>query len=1111
MPDGAKKRTPTPEQLAAIESGGRVIVSASAGSGKTFVMIEKLARAIEAGADLDDVLAVTFTRKAAAQMKDKLRAALIRRVENAPAPAKARLKAQIAKIPSAEISTIHSFCARLLRTYFFAAGIDGGFEIISDDDAVAKELKERALDNLFEKKYAENDGQFLHLLKRFMKKRSDGSLKRLVLESYSKVRTVAHYGELLAKCKDLYTDEGFAAVCADLSEIFAEKYGAVYRSVEEFAASFPRTSGEATYKKIFSEMLEACRLSAEGGAFGKAYPLAVTAKPRDGEGDEKAGEAFKNFRKRVADAYNGIREGLASEAEEREAFLKSGETAVAFCGLLSAFDAEYSAVKRDENKLDYNDLEHLTLGLLSDDAIRKEICASLKYVFVDEYQDVNPVQEEIVSSIGSEVFLVGDVKQAIYGFRGSRSLFFAEKYNAFEGGGGTALRLSDNFRSCGKVLSFVNSLFSEAMNSAVCGFDYSKNSKMNAGGAYPDDAGFAGIHVFGKDEREREALSVYSVKEDGKQAGHTREGLAVLSVVEKELRSKIFDLGTGEYRDVQTGDICILTRKNKGDSTEGIIRALRDAGYPVSGAQEPNICALPEVKQTLDILSVIDNAEQDVPLVSCMLSPFGKFTPDELASVRVAYKRQKRMPFRKCCRLYAGEMRSPLAQKLNTFYDKLEAYRDLAEVITAYELIFAVLSDSGLEAEYAAGDGQKLKNVERLASYGEKMTLPAFLAYVKAGGYNLAAPSNAPSDSIKIMSMHAAKGLEFPVVIISDICRTFKGSDAGELLFDEKYLFAPKLYDPENMLVRSTVLRRLVKLRADREELKNELNLFYVACTRAMCDLHIMAESVTEYSPLAALSARSYSQTFDMSRFKADEIAPAAEFAGGSASPALAGSADPRLAEEIESRFMRGYPHAESVDLPVKSSASAILKNMQEDEPYEARHYLFGGEGETGTERGTAYHRFLELCDLTAADEETVSRELENFVASGALTSEQAALLDARELSQILSMPVFGGLEGAEIYREREFLCRLPACDVLGGSARDNVLVQGAIDLMAVSGGKVRIIDYKYSGKTDERLKETYSPQLALYKKAVSLITGCDPADISTCIVNIKLKTQIDL
>ena len=1100
----------TEEQVAAIAARGKTIVSASAGSGKTFVMIEKLVDAVSNGVDLDDVLAVTFTKKAAAQMKEKLRLAIIKRVENA-GEEKPRLKAQLAKISSANISTIHSFCARLIRTYFYALdGVDSGFDIIASDDAVALDMKARAVENLFERLYEEEDKGFKLLLSCFMKKRNDSSLKCLLWEAYDGVRSVAHYTEILENTANLYTEEGFKKVCEEYFSTLKKQIAPLICAVERFKSEFPVTKKAAVYNQLFEEMLCALKTYETVGLFGAKPALTVTAKPRDAADDKEAGASFKDFKNSLKDKYDALCPDIDTEENERVKFFKSREVATAFSNVLLQLDREYAAVKADENKLDYNDLEHLTLQLLSDEGIKKEINSGFKYVFVDEYQDVNPVQEEIISSLCGETFLVGDVKQSIYGFRGSKSVFFTKKFENFEKGHGNALKLSSNFRSSDGVINFANGLFSKLMRPDTCGVDYKKTSVMRAGGQYPAGYGEATIHVFGKQEEEEAELEVYSVLNGGRKSGHTREGLAVLEIVEKELKNTHYDLKKGEYVPTQRGDICILTRKNKGDSVEGIVRALTDQGYTVSGAQEGNVCELSEVKQILDILSLIDNAEQDVPLVTALLSPLGGFCEDELAEIRIAFQGVKPpLSFRKCCEKYSA-LPGAISQKLRIFGGQLQKLRDLADVLPAGELIDELLETFGLESGYGAGGEIKVKNVLRLREEGAALPLAAFLQKIKAGGYDVSAPAPAPSDSIKIMSMHASKGLEFPVVIIADICKSFKGQDYSEVPFDEIFGFAPKAYDRENMLAQKTLLRRLIKTKQDEEELFNELNLFYVACTRAMCNLHILAEEVKPFDDTGFFGARCYADLFDMREFIREEAGDLPDFSAEEYGGTMLHAPDGALAESIEARFMKPYANEISVDLPVKSSASAILR-MRDDEPHEATHALFGGEGETGTDKGTAYHRFLELCDFSKKSAEEIEGEKLNFLNSGRISKEQFGLLSSEELSQILNMPVFADLNGATLYREREFLCRLKAKEILATEAEDYVLLQGAIDLLAVGDFGVKIIDYKYSRKTDEQLIKTYTPQLDLYKKVTAAILHCSPDRISKTIVNIHARRQINL
>lgn len=1107
----------TSEQSAAISAEGKVIVSASAGSGKTFVMIEKLAQSVLNGVDLDDVLCVTFTKKAASQMKEKLRAAIIKKLETASAEEKVRLKSQLSKIGSANISTIHAFCAKLLRTYFYVLDIDSGFDIISSDDATARDLKNRVLDSVFERGYASDDADFKHLLDCFWRKRSDAALRKTVDEAYGKVRGVARYQKMLENCAALYTDEGFDEVCRELSKIRKNAFDRLICAVERFKSQFFVTNKREGFDKIFDEMIAALTISRDGKLFDAKPTLTVSRKPSVGEDDLEADEAFKAFRKQIKKQYDDLHDEYQDRENQKNIFIKSGVTAAAFSRLILAFDAEYAAVKREENRLDYNDLEHLTLKLLENGEIRREIADGFKYAYVDEYQDVNPVQEEIISALTSDSFVVGDVKQAIYGFRGSKSKFFADKFKSYESGTGGALRLSNNFRSSDAVLEFVNALFSDIMTEESCGIDYKNKSQMLRGGLYPEGYGYAQIHVVGAQEKPQDVqLDVYSVKNDCRKTTLTPEGLAVLSIVKRELASTHFDLNARAQVNTRPGDICILTRKNKGYSVDGIVRALASEGYAVSGAQETNICALPEVKQMLDILSLIDNAEQDIPLVTALLSPVGGFTENELALIRVNVDKSKtsiKKSFRQCCKEYSA-LPGVIPDKLKAFYKKLAALRDLAEILPTGELVDELLENYGVESCYGADGERKVKNVLRLAEEGATLPLAAFLEKIKTGGYEISMPQAADSDSIKIMSMHASKGLEFPVVILADISRRFTGVEYCEMPFDEKYGFAPRLYDKQTMRVCDTILRRLVKLRENAEDLKNEYNLFYVACTRAMCNLHLLTSEQKQFDELSKDSAKCYADLFDMQKFNPRPIALYEAQQQKTGASAFIYKPDQALINSIEQKFNWKYAYTQSIDLPLKSSASAILKmNGSEQEPHYRVNEMFKSEydGSTSIERGTVYHRFLELCDFTAKSTGGVSAQLQKFLAEGKISERQFELLNADELVEILNMPVFENVRAFKLLREQEFLCRLKACEVLKTDADDFVLLQGAIDLLAISDGQIKIIDYKYSHKSDSELVSTYAKQLDLYKKVVSKVLKMPESKIATTIVNICLRRQIDL
>lgn len=1109
----------TPEQLAAIQADGKVIVSASAGSGKTSVMIEKICRYLIEGGDLDNVLAVTFTKKAAGQIKEKLRSALIKKLADGDEAVRAHLKKQLTKISSADISTIHSFCARLVRSYFYVLGVDRSFDIIAADDAVAATYKERAADSLFDRLYKDGDKNFMLVLSCLRRNRSDDSVRRLIFEAHSSVCNVVDYAQKIRSLASLYCREGFEKICSEYRLVIAEKCGALSRSLEDFSSDFAIPEGCEKIATIMEEMRSALSAAGECSLFEPLPPLYSTRRPAAKEHTREAIERFDAFRARIKKKYDDLKKDISDEQTEYDRFIKSGALAQAFGELVLQFDEEYAAVKRDEGKLDYNDLEHFSLKLLSDPDVREQINAKYKSVFVDEYQDVNPVQERILTLSGAhDNFTVGDVKQAIYGFRGSKSVFFSRKYESMIASDGSK-RLSVNFRSSAAVINFVNKLFCNMMTTESCGFSYSSDGFMHAGGKYPEDSGVAEIVVFGEDESEREeAEGVYSVAEHvTEEVGHTREGRAVLDLVRSELSGRHYSVEEGCMVDTQPGDICILTRKRADKSAQGIVRALTDAGYSVEGSGESNICARPEIRGLLDILSLIDNCQQDIPLATAMLSPIGGFTHDELAAVRISQKNSmQKLTFRACLVEYRLHRSDELARKISAFFAKINRYRRLSDILGAAQLIDAVISDCGLAAKYASGGGAVLAAVRRLQreaySPSGELRLNAFLQKIKAGGYNISAPSASSSDSIKVMTMHSSKGLEFPVVIIADTAASFAGRDYSDMPFDDDFGFAPKYYDEDKKLSSQTLLRKLCLMRKKRENIKNELNLFYVACTRAMCNLHVLCSKPADYDCTALYDADCYAKLFDVRAYSPRFTDVSADFGAEAPEQKIVAAPDEKLVREMDELFNARYGYEESVGLPVKSSASGLLSM---EEPTFAENILFDDIDERdekgGAETGTAYHRYLQLCDFSRRDEASVKEQIDLFVKSGQMTAEQAELLNSKRLCEILAMPVFKKLPRSSLYREREFLCRLPANAFLPTNATDDVLVQGAIDLLAVSGDGIAIIDYKYSALGDGDLIKKYTPQLALYKKAVSRILGRDEASISTTIVNIRRCREINL
>ena len=1139
----------TLEQRAAIQAQGKTIVSASAGSGKTTVMIEKIIRFIAGGGDVGEVLAVTFTKKAASQMKEKLRKALIKEInaEETDDARRSALKKQLDNVQSADISTIHSFCAKLLRTHFYSIGVDNAFRVINDEDAEGTALKNTALDELFEEGYEEKDEQFLHLLSIYWRKKSDNTLREILLSAYKSLRNRADYRSYLQH-SGAYDESTFENVCQDLFTSLKRKCAYYVQFVEDELTYFEIAAHESAlsvcsqlYQMLqdvlsASDYFQACALRKEKFAV-------VRGSKKDSEEKRAHIQRLSALKAKIVDIYDDELLKTLSKEEEKQNFLLSAKTAAALANSLLKFDEKFSQLKNERGALDYNDLEHKTLQLLQDDEIAKEVREKYRYVFVDEYQDVNPVQEAIISRIGGEnLFLVGDVKQSIYGFRGSKSKFFVEKQKEFENCGGNNLMMKRNFRSADAVLDAVNTQFSLAMTPQTCNVHYAVDSYMERGGRYALNSGKVQIHFLPEEEKKAAALrDVYSVMENAdKYEREERASAKVIKhIIERERSGKWFNADSGEEQPVRYSDIAILSRKKQGQIAK-TVAALAAEGIPVSSVSAINVCDYSEIKTLIDILSLIDNSAQDVPLCSALLSTMGGCTLDDLADIRLAYPNEKF--YRNACKRYVEEKKDVTAYKLSRFYMRLEEARTLSGVLSAGELLTKIITDTRMEARLLSKDNGAacLKRIHRFieeTSVDEPLSVHAFLNRLRNLGYNIPFNENAGEDSVKVLTMHSSKGLEYPIVIVDDLNAPFKGADKDEAMIEETYGLAPRAFNSENMTRRETLLRRLHEQKQVENSVADELNLYYVALTRAKDTLHLLFKKPSAFADVKY--AKSFADFTDFSVWQKYVVCDDIFDVPKQERTALVFRPDETLARQIMDAFLWEYPHVGYENLPVKSSATQLMDDgfmpayqpemvqiTTPDETVEETEYE--KTGKTGKEKGIAYHAFLEYTDFTLltdngrrVDKARLTDIVENTLK--VLQRENVvdlSLLDKEKCAEILSSDVFYRLENKTLYKEQQFLASLPVKDTYAKynqayvslkNGEENMLFQGAIDLLAVGSDEAWVIDYKYSLKNADALKEKYLPQLSLYRQATAKILRLPLEKVHGCIVNIYHGFQVDV
>ena len=1111
MADNEKNYTPD-QRKAVIAEGRNVLVSASAGSGKTFVMIERVIRLIVEGkAEVGEILAVTYTTAAAEEMKQKLVKAIIAEI-NAGRDV-ARFRKALSEVPTASISTFHSFCANLIRTYFYALDVDPSVSVA--DENQAGELKNKALDSLFESLYETRDEDFLYLVRIMGRSRGDDSLKETVKKLYEFASSEKSAEEFLTKAAENITEKSFYKSEDELYGIFAAYIKELIR-IGENLASLAESYGYAVYVEYVGELLvklKTCLNAKDFRSLIKAAGLSVPKAPRTTSKDDEDLAAYKGkleyFKKKCKDVYDDIREASPNDDEEKDLseYLSTARATKALCRLTIDFGKEYARLKADAAALDFADLEHFAYRLLSENPdVLSAVKQKYKYVFADEYQDVNGIQEAILSLISSDnAFMVGDVKQSIYAFRGCNPDIIAAKFERYERGEGETVSLDANFRSTDAVLAAVNKTFSPIMTKDFGGTDY-KNNPMTGSGKYPQGYGETILIEIPEAEKEKTIKGgVYDIVDDVNAPAPKAafaEGAVVANIVRKEAGGKVYDLKAKREREVTPKDFAVLTRNSSGFPTE-IVRHLKRNDIPVSSSAKNPVGDYPEIKLLKDLLKIIVRFADDAPLFACLKSAIGGVSEAEAAEIkRAAYAAitsdtgdkpaaTKKPTFADCYRWYllSGEDEN-IRNKLKNFDEYISKIRLLSGFENAGEILSRVLSETGLDLEILSQkNGEiRLSRVERFiaeAGSGENgLSVSKFLTRAESDDGDVSVGSSDGDDSVTVTSMHASKGLEYPIVILAGLGKRFNLDDTKKEILTDRYEgIALKFYDEESKRTKITLPRTAFKERARLNAIKEEMRVFYVAMTRAECKLYLVtSEPVEENDDFTSiLFANKFSDFIKTKYFDKKITADDTEIGDGEDVREVYISKDrPALTDLIRKNLSFIYPYEEDVNLPVKRAVTSLAEDAttDDDEMTEIRLPV----DKTARERGIAYHAFLQHADSFYEDAGVL---LEKIKTGKKLTDEQLALLSEEKLRKILRAPLFEEIRGYKFYKEQPFIAQMAANEISNTNATGDVLVQGIIDLLAVKGDKAIIVDYKYSKKSISHLKETYAYQLALYKKAV--------------------------
>lgn len=1114
------------QRLAVLGNFKNVLVSASAGSGKTFVMINRVINLIINGkAHLNEIMCVTFTDFAAREMKQKLSDAINERIKTAKGENYRRLIEELDNLQTAQISTIHSFCSGVLKEFFYEAGITAGFKVLDGDES--KSIANRAIDRLFERLYESENPDLQLVLPYYFNKRNDAFLRESIIEIYTALISEVNPLDILDKGKKYYTKEGLY----EIYDFFKKEYLVRIKELKEELNSviYCITNFEKLYDfaQEISDLLDRVE-SAENifemknvMAAKKLVKPAVKKNSTQDEIDES--KIFEKFYKGSFDSFK--KEIAKIEICGEETDLKTLTDALpvyeALCNLVKAFFDAYRAEKDDENAVDFNDLEQLTYRLLSQNAdVRAEIQERFKYIFIDEYQDTSGVQEAILELVSDKNrFMVGDLKQSIYNFRGGSPDIFKGKYfnsteidptdeevtkTFFKGDNlpddyeNCVINLDKNFRSTSAVLTSVNNLFSAVMFESFGGVNYRKNP-MEVGADYPKDEGIAKMYAVEKPEAEVTDLGgVYSVIKHLEQLKDQvfSEGEAVAQIISEVKGKKFYNIKTKREEEIKYSDITILLR-NANSKADLYVKELIRRGISVSASTKNSIGEYAEVALAVNVLQLINGMNQDIPLVAVLKSVIGGFTESELMQIR---KQHSSGSFYEAYRACLADGSGELVEKIKKFDEYVKQLRVLADFMPCDELLTKIVRDNSWDVELlstVSGEA-KLARLNRFikASGAKKQTASEFLQNIEQTLQSLTMDYS-DENSVKIMSIHASKGLEFPVVILAGTSNPYSKDDyKGDFITHKKYGFAIYSKNLQTMVKRETAFRTFLRYKNKKALREEELRLLYVAMTRAKNQLYITGEFTKKEKvdmPVKETHGLNDGQTVGnyFSIFACTDL-PVEKwekernsvFAEQKTKQVLIGNADEALKQKIASNLAFEYAFKQDLYLPLKRSVTSAA-HFDEDEsaPYEYSAIY----GDSSAEKGTAYHRFLEVCDFNAS---SVENEFNRLIASRLLTEEQQKLIEIKQLEKILDVPIFKQLKNYKLYREQQFTCLIPAKTITEDySGSEEILLQGIIDLLAVNDDGAVIIDYKFTTlKNDEDVIRRYKTQLSLYKYAVEKV-----------------------
>lgn len=865
----------TKEQNQAINDYGKdILVSASAGSGKTTVLVERVLKRVLSGTPVSSLLIITFTKAAAREMKERIKQKISDQIEKEPN--NQFLRSQLLDVDTANISTIDSFCLDVIRRFYYVIDLDPQFSVLTDETQ-AELLKERALHEIEIEYLEKNDQEFQDFYDNFSGDRDAEGARNLLLQLYNTAVTEPNYEKFLNNLpgsyqvqdniikSDLWQTQIKPLLIKEIKDLQTE----IRQLFENPQMKNPDLVKVKENYDIFTSRLEQFLNALEDDhSYNEIRASLMNCKfekniRKSKKWSEESLETYQESQKLKSDLNDQLKKIFANffvvEEKEQVNILKKSEKLVK-----TIVDAEkklikrFGQLKREQNLIDYSDMEQFAFSILTTDTSNAHIAQEyyqekFNEILIDEYQDVNALQENIIAAIKKKgqnnLFMVGDIKQSIYGFRQARPDLFLSKYHAYgQNDDSEKIVLSDNFRSTKRVTKTVNSLFNPILTANFGGIDYKKEGQLQFGATYyPTDLPTASEYIF-TDKKQTQA----SFEENfGDEMDFSEIQMVITRIKQlKEENFQVWDRKTQLKRPLEYSDIAIITR-TRSDNLQ-VMQEFAKADLPLFVTDAQNYFQTFELVMIMNYLRLIDNPQQDIPLVAVLRSPLFNFKEPELAQIRVKTRSGN---FYNALTSFAS-VNSDLGQKCKNFLQQLESLRSFAATHRISELIWSIYERTHLlEIVTGLPNGQQRRvNLESLyeratsyesAGFKGLYQFISFIERMRKNQKDLAQPllSDKADKAVKLMTIHASKGLEFPVVFVMGLGHKYQTRDLSGNFTISKDGLGLTIKEKDYRI--DSLVKSLADVEKRQQMLEEEARILYVGLTRAQQKL-ILVASVSE-------------------------------------------------------------------------------------------------------------------------------------------------------------------------------------------------------------------------------------------------------------------------